>query len=198
MPIRDLLWACPVCRTYASIRASGKTEICDVCRARFERADGARIRVSDATRTEVRDPVEWETELPPIDALPENGVLGPEPIIARIGMPARPVRAGRRFLGWAERFGPRVPGTARLGPESLHIRLENGTNPEWPLGVIEAVQPSSSTLQINALGTLVSIRFRISSVRRWEAVLCETLRRYFASSGRGAITEFQPRVRTDG
>jgi hypothetical protein len=196
MAIRDLLWACPVCRTYASIRASGRTECCITCHARFERADRSRIRVSDATRTEIREPFEWETELPPIDALPGNGILGPEPIIARLGLAARPVRAGRRFLGWAERLSQRMPGIARLDPESLHIHMEDGPELDWRFNEIDAIQPSSSTLQLNAHRTLVSIRFRISSVRRWEAVLCNTLRRFYAETGRGPITQFQPRIRT--
>lgn len=195
MAIRDLLWACPLCRALASIRPVGRSEICQHCGARFERVSGARIRVSDATRTEVREPIEWEGELPRVDSLPENGVLGPEPITLRLGTRARPVRAGRRVLGWAERFGPRQPGTARLSPDSLDLRLQTGTRWEWPLGAIDAVQPSSSTLQIHARGTLLSIRFHVSSVRRWEALLCVSLQNLYTRTGRGVITDFQPRIR---
>jgi hypothetical protein len=196
MAIRDLLWACPACRSVASIHAVGRAEICRNCRARFERTDGARIRVSDATRTEVRDPVDWEADLPPIDSRPENGSLGPEPIILRLGLPARPVRSGRRFIGWAERFGPRRAGTAQLSLDRLQVRLHTGAEWDWPLEAIDAVQPSSSTLQIHARATLLSIRFLSSSVRRWEAVLCASLQSLYARTGRGVITEFQPRIRT--
>jgi hypothetical protein len=196
MPIRDLLWACPICRTYAAIRPDGPTETCTNCRARFERADRARIRVSTATRNEIREPIDWEPDLPPIDALPENGLLGPEPVLTRMALAARPVRVGHRLIGWAERFSPRIPGEARLDPETLHIHIDGGSRLDWRLDEIEAIQPSSSTLQIRCRRTLVSVRFQLSSVRRWEAVLCETLRRRYRATGRGVITEFQPGIRT--
>jgi hypothetical protein len=196
MAISDLLWACPLCRSLHALRKDGREALCAACGARLSREDGARIRVVGPDGSRVAAGVtEWEAGLPAIDDIPEDGVLGPEPVTVRYGLPARPVRASGRLIGWAERFGPRLLATARLDAESIAIHLADGRIRSWALEDLTAIQPSSSALQLNTRTELVSLRFLEGCVRRWEAVLCRLIRDRARSLGRREIAEFQPRIR---
>jgi hypothetical protein len=196
MAIHDLLWACPVCKTCHAIRPAGREATCSACSARLSREPDARIRVTAVDSTEaVHSAVDWEATLPPIDEIPAGGTLGPEAIRLRIGQPARPVRARGKLIGWAEDFGPIIDATMTLDADHIAIQTAAGVRHEWPLEDLTAVQPSSSALQINTRDTLLSIRFLVGSVRRWEALLCRLIRERAHAVGRGSVTHFQPRIR---
>jgi hypothetical protein len=196
MAIHDLLWACPDCHAYASIRTDGREEVCTRCNSRFRRGSNSSIMAirPDGSR-EARTAVEWEARLPPIDAPNTDGTLGPDSATIRIGQSKRPVLEGKRLLGFAERFGPKTPATLRLDPGTLEVDVAGSQGFQWALEELTAVQPSSSALQLNTRTTLLSVRFENASVRRWEAVLCRFLRERARELGRGDVAEFQPRIR---
>jgi len=200
--IRDLLWACPYCRAEDALRPDGRDEACTRCGARFRRADGAEIEATPASGPPVRrHAAEWAAELPPI-RLPDEGQGGPdEPeyrrsrAVARFVARFEPVRAGGRYLGRVERFGPRLEGTLVLTGRALTFMPADGQPHHWPLDAIAAVQPSSGSLQIRVRGgPVVLFRFAETSVRLWEETIQAALRRLYRSTGRGEIVEFQPRI----
>jgi hypothetical protein len=199
VPIRDLLWACPCCRHYGGIRAQNRREACANCGARFAPAPGARISVTAVNQPpEVKTAVQWEAVLPPIDAIPQSGLLGPQQVTLRFANEPRPVRYRGNLIGWAERFGKPIQARAHLDAAALTIEEAGKQRWLWPLERITAVQPSSSTLQINSTGhRLVSIRFAEDSVRRWEAVLQALIRVRHSVLGHGKITGFFPRIRME-
>jgi hypothetical protein len=195
--IRDALWACPACRSFGAIRRSDREERCSQCRARFDRTNGANIRMRTMDgRASVRTLPDWEALLPPVDQPPEGGVLGPQNALVRTATPAVPVHASGVYIGMAERFEPARPATVTLDARRLVIREHDGREAIWPLEDITAVQPSSATLQVAGAGhPLTSIRFTDDSVRRWEALLHNFIRSRCRDVGRGEITEFHPRIR---
>jgi hypothetical protein len=198
MAIRDLLWACPVCRTFASIRDAGRgREACESCRAIFSRGPGATIVVRPAGGTaQHHTAADLVDRIPPVSAMPlENGRLGPAPALVRLARTTRPVRDGTDYLGRAELFGPAVKATVTLDDHTLAVGIPE--NPiVWPLEAITAVQPSSSTLQINSEHhPLASFRFLHHSVRLWEEAIQHRIRLVHERSGRGPIVQFHPHIR---
>jgi hypothetical protein len=198
MAIRDLLWACTVCGTFASIRDAGRrSERCERCGTSYRRGRGALIEVGErGGEVRTHTPAELVDRLPPISEMPlPNGRLGPVPAIVRVARAAVPVRDGPDFLGRVEVFGPAVSATITLDDHTLAAGI-----PErplvWPLETITAVQPSSSTLQINSRAhPLASFRFRDQSVRLWEEMLQDRLRRVHSAAGNRRIVQFHPRIR---
>lgn len=197
MPIRDLLWACPECRTFASIHDAGRgSERCSGCGATYRRGPGASILVATDDGTRTHSPAELVDRLPPVSTIPlMNGRLGPVAALVRIARTTTPIRDGDDFLGKVEIFGPDTSATVTLDHQTLAAGI-----PErplvWPLETITSVQPSSSTLQINSRShPLVSFRFINQSVRLWEEALHERIRHVHAAAGRGKISRFHPRIR---
>lgn len=198
MPVRDLLWACPACRSFGSIHeAPRRTERCAACGATFRRGKGASIEIRRTDGSlETATPAQLEDRLPPVRDMPtSDGRIGPAPALVRLATSTRPIHDGPEFLGRVELFGAPGRATVTLDRATLAIGL-----PEkplvWPLERITAVQPSSSTLQINSrIHPLASIRFLEHSVRLWEEALHERIRRVHAVAGRGPILEFHPRIR---
>jgi len=133
---------------------------------------------------------------------PEEGQGAPDDLeyrrseaVARFVVGFEPVRAGGRYLGKVERFGPPVQGTLVLTGRSLTFTPAEGQQHQWPLDAVAAVQPSSSSLQIRMRGgPVVVFRFPGASVRLWDEMIQEALRRLYRSTGRGEILEFQPRI----
>ena len=99
------------------------------------------------------------------------------------------------FVGRVERLGSPRPGTLRLTCDALEFAPASGPVRRWPLAEISAVQASSGTLQVKPRRQpLAAFRFPEGSVRLWEELLREALRRFYRSAGRGEIMEFQPRI----
>jgi hypothetical protein len=198
MAIRDLLWACPVCGTFASIRAAGRgTERCDHCGTTYRRGRGASIEVREpGTKAQAHHPATLVDRLRPVSEMPlPEGRLGPAPALIRVQRTIKTVRDGEDFLGRIEVFGPAVSATVTLDQRTLAAGI-----PErpivWPLETITAVQPSSSTLQINSRAhPLVSFQFIDHSVRLWEEALQARLRSVHRDAGNGRIVQFHPHVR---
>jgi hypothetical protein len=158
--------------------------------------DGARIRVRRADgQSDTRSAAAWAERLPPIDAVPPEG-MGAQRATIRVVESTVPVRDGKRLIGWAERFGPHLDATVRLLNDRIRVTTDSGDAFDWPLEALTAIQPSSATLQLKTRETLLSVRFHEDSVRRWEAVLCAAVRRRYSDLGRGGIVEFQPRIRS--
>lgn len=199
MAIRDFLWACPVCRTYSSIRQTRRGEACQSCGTRFRRGRAATIHAIRVDGTvDCRPAPQFEDMLPSATEIPlTGGRLGPRPALVRIARSTLPVHDSGELLGIVERFGPRIAATVTLNDAALAIGVPEAPI-VWPLDAITAVQPSSSTLQINSrIHPLVSIRFLLDSVRLWEAVLQQKIRRTHQEAGRGSVVAFHPRIRCE-
>jgi hypothetical protein len=197
MAIRDLLWACPVCGTFAAIRDSGRTEQCAACHTTFTRGKGATIelRLEDGS-TEISSPARLVDRLPPVSAMSlPDGRLGPARTLVRVARSTTPVKNGDDFLGNVELFGPAVEGTVTLDSRTLATGIPE--NPiVWPLESITAVQPSSSTVQINSLvHPLTSFRFLEQSARLWEEAIQWRIRAVHEAAGRGTVIQFHPHIR---
>ena len=198
MAIRDLLWACPVCGTFAAIRAAERrTERCNRCGTTYRRARGASIEVRErGGEAQTYQPATLVDRLPPVSEMPlPNGRLGPAHARVRVARTTTPVRDKEDFLGRVEVFGAAMNATATLDDRTLAAGIPESPL-VWPLETITAVQPSSSTLQINSRAhPLVSFRFIDQSVRLWEEALQERLRRIHRDAGRGRIVQFHPHIR---
>lgn len=206
MAIRDLLWACPVCRVEGGIRvARDGAERCTACGTRYRRGAGATIvaeRAGEAARALAA--AAWVDLLPAIEATDRfRGEAEPgrplhrERVYARVAERSSVVRRGRAYMNRVERFGPPREGELLLEHDRLRFLGDGGTVEEWPFDSITAVQPSSSTLQVKARARpVVSFRFPDGSARFWEELLETALRRHYLAAGRGEIVEFQPRIAT--
>src|SRR6185437_16188981 len=104
------------------------------------------------------------------------------------------------YLNRIERFGPRREGTLRLELDRLTFAGQSPADTVvWPFEALEAVQASSSTLQVRGRGQPVgSFKFPDGSSRFWEELLCGVLQSRATAEGRGRIVEFQPRIVTEG
>lgn len=201
MAIRDLLWACPHCRSFGTLRAGKRrTDVCQTCGTAFERAERATLRITFPDgRTETREAADWELRLPSIESRypPENDeTIGPVPVGVRTLTAICPVRDSGRLIGWAERLSPRAAGTASLSAIEMVVQIAD-RHESTALADITSIQPSSSSLQIGRRNRpLLSLRFTTVSVRLWEAILQTRMANVFRQAGRGEIIEFQPLVRT--
>jgi hypothetical protein len=198
--LKDLLWACPGCGLLAGLRPAGSQRAqCTGCGTVYGRSRGHIIEAVRSEGSRERAPPEtWLARLPDLRASLPAGDHGPERAAVRIAGPARPVRRGRELLGWAERFGRAREGTIRLAGDVLRFAPDGagpGSEFAWAVEELTAIQPSSSTLQVKVRGQpVVSIRFADSSVRWWEALLQERVRRRWTETGRGRVIEYQPRI----
>jgi len=201
MPIKDLLWACPVCHQIESIAADGR---CAACGARFSRGRGARIRAVTAEGTEELHPREWLAHLPWPDldcegrALPA-GLLPPfrQAAQLRIANAELPLRRGAELLGFIEKFGAPEKGELELTDSHMSFQPGQGSRSQagWSalLSELTAIQPSSSSIQLKGRGKpVVSVRFPDGSLRLWEQRLQYCVRRAYEKAGQGTISEFQP------
>lgn len=204
MAIRDLLWACPVCGREGGLATAWRAEVCTDCGTRYRRGRGATILATlPDGKSQTLHAAEWARRLPPLDLAARvttdesgNGVLHQEPVLARFAEHLEPIRHRGTFLNRIERFGPYQDGVLTL--EATRLVLEHGEKTSvWPFEKVRAVQPSSSTLQLNVKGaSLVSFRFPNGSARYWEEIITEALRAFYRDNGLGEIVEFQPRIAT--
>lgn len=196
MAVRDVLWACPFCRTVDSIRPSGGSEECSACGATFEPGPRASIVAAGSDgESQTRTVEDWETDLPDLD---EAAAALPPPSRAtlRRATPPRAVYGDGGLLGWAESFGPKTQVTVELGATDLSIRPDEGPEERWPLDSIVAVQPSSSSVQLRWRGgELISLAFPESSVRLWEIRFQAAVRVCYRIAGKGDIFQFHPMIR---
>jgi hypothetical protein len=197
MPIRDALWACPFCHAIDSIRTVKRREACSRCAATFEPGPGATIVAGPSGGPAwARSVEEWEGDLPALDEAAAAG-HGPVSAVLRRASAPRPVHADGGLLGFAERFGPRIPATLEIAGPLLRILPVDGTPEEWQLAAVTAVQPSSSSVQLRRRdGALISLAFPDGSVRLWEARLQLAVRSAYRAAGRGEILEFHPTIRS--
>jgi hypothetical protein len=206
MAIRDLLWACPLCRREDGLRPHGKDEeVCTGCGARFRRGQRADIEVTHpGGEVEVHSASAWACRLPP-EPSPLEPAGAAQPGQARVLRRARAevrvavgedaVHRGREFVGAAERFGPPAAGELTLTSDALVFRPDSGDERRWPLEELTAIQPSSGTLQLKVRRQpLLALRFPDGSTRLWEESLGSALRAWYRGAGRGEIVEFQPRI----
>ena len=215
MPIRDLLWACPLCGAVGGLRADGKVERCARCGTMFRRGVRSVIEaVAPDGNVERRPAAEWAGRLPADPPPLEPGEPAGAPVpdgagaggagervqrrdraLARFALGDEPIRRGRAFLGYMERLGPARPGLLTLTDNRLVLRFDDGEEHPWALEDIAALQASSATIQVRPRGEpIVSLSFPESSVRLWEESVAAALRRKWRSLGRGDIAEFQPRI----
>lgn len=218
MAIRDLLWACPICHGEDALAPVRKGERCQECDTLFTRDKRALITARQPGRPPLtRSPAEWLDRLPGLEieeriarAEEQGEVIKRGAASVRTENGSRPAYFRGTYLNRIESFGPPRPGVLELEAGRLTFRPDeeagaNGvTDPNmsdgeiiWDLDAITAVQPSSSTLQINARGVpLTSIRVPGGSIRLWEELICAALRHRYRTTGRGEIVEFQPRICT--
>lgn len=201
MPVKDLLWACPVCHRIESISADGR---CSACGARFARSSGARIRAITRDGVEEQAPKEWLALLPWPDLDGEGrslpaGLQPPfrQPVLARLATGDEPLRRSDDCLGFVEQFGPVREGDFELTDSSVSFQPAEGNGWSWSLTDITAISPSSSAIQLKVRGQPVAwLKFPAGSLRLWEQRLLYCVRHAYTRAGQGDITEFQPQIRT--
>jgi hypothetical protein len=197
LAISDLLWACPECGEIGGIGADGTCR----CGVSYQRGRGSLVVARFPGRPDVaRSPGEWFDRLPAVEEVlktAEGGVVRRASVLAREVSGTTAVRKGGRFINRIEEYGPKQPATLEMRLEALIYRPEGYGGREWPFDAITAVQTSSGTLQLNLRDhPLVSFRFLDDSLVLWELLLHAALRRFYRRTGRGEITEFQPRIVT--
>ena len=187
MAIHHLLYACVRCGRAGGIREQGRSERCIRCGVEYSRADGANIRCGD----EVRHPSEWLDLITQRRRVQERDA---ERVLVRFASAQKPYRHIGVYLGHVERFDPPVEGALALTGDALEFVHAGGTE-RWPVGELTAVQPSSKALQLRLRqGTLVAIEFPDGSPVLWEERVRDAVQQHFHASGRGTITEYQPRI----
>lgn len=199
MAIRDLLWACPLCEGVGELAPGDGGDVCSGCGARYRRGPAALIvaEPGQGGEPETRPATEWLDRLPDLgDVLDlDAGVCHEGDVLLRAAVSTTPVRSGAEYLGRYERFGDPEPGTLAVGRQGIAFRPEQGAPRSWPLNAVTGIQASSSTLQLKFHGEpVVSLRFPTGSMRFWETLMQELMRRHYRETGRGEIREFQPRI----
>lgn len=156
-------------------------------------------------------------------AAAQGDVIRSETATLRTEIGSQPIYFRANYLNRIERLGPPRTGILRLEAHRLSFQFteepgrgDAGTGKVgvggvgagrghagdagagdvvWDFDEIIAVQPSSSTLQINARGVpLSSLRVPGGSISLWEEFICAALRSHYRQAGRGEIIEFQPRI----
>ncbi len=194
MAIHDLFWACPLCGEAGRVRPRGRSAGCEACGARFRRGPGASIiGVRDGGPAETLPVSDWLRRVPAVET---RTPPSPARVVLREATGLTPVHHGGELLGYAERFGPRRPGTFELDELALRFLPDAGETIVTPLESLTAIQASSTTLQIKRKGApVLSARFEEASVLLWERLLqCRTASRMRAL-GRGEVSEWQPVIR---
>ncbi len=142
MAIRDLLWACPLCRTVDGIRATGRTSTCAGCGATFRRTTGARIEATPPGGAPVDRPSPAWADLigePTLEDIEAAGLAAGDALLrtaARVQVARRwrPVRTRGRFLGRVEELEAPRAGvlTLRRSGLTLEAARDAGAGAEGP------------------------------------------------------------------
>lgn len=198
MAVRDLLWACPICRTPGGIRPEGKREVCRSCGATFRRSAGARILVEHDGGRQERSAREWLATLGPVTAPPpdhDGVILGPERVRVKLTRGQEPLHWAGQVVGWVEKYGSAQAGLMTLRSDGLHFMPNRSPAVYWGPADISGLQPASSSLQLGLHDRMASIKFVEGSVRLWTRALSDLLQRHYLEQGRDVL-ELQPCVRT--
>jgi hypothetical protein len=110
-------------------------------------------------------------------------------------------------MGFMEEMEPRGSGLLELTDASLVFTPDldpaSQPGPSEPapatalaLDAIDAIQTSSSAVQVRSGAVLYAFRFTTDSPLRWETLLRGSVQRRYLEQGRGEILEFQPRIVT--
>ena len=197
MPVRDVLWACPLCRTTGAIRPQGRTERCASCGAGFRRGRGARILVRANGSVTERPTGDWLRDLgppTPPEPGPDGVVLGPEAVRVKFTCGQEPLHWRGHTVGWVELYDKTRRGSLTLHENRLTLLLDDGPL-AWSPEDVTGLQPASSSIQLRLGERMASFKFLEGSVRLWTAALMQVLRRHHDACGR-EIVELQPFVRT--
>lgn len=204
MPLRTLLYRCPRCGQ-DPVEGRKDRVRCPSCGSVFRRMGsrrGIRVEAPEEKPNEV-----LASRL--LEAIAVRG--GPLPAArdedGRIDYRARVsvrraggeevIRHGGEVLGFVESFGPPRAGVLRVTDEALELTRDEVPRARWNLMDLQAVQASSSSLQIyTAARDLVQFRFESDSALRWQELLHAVLRKAYREAGRSEIVEFQPRIST--
>lgn len=196
MAICDLLYACLECGRVAAIKTRDQDEACEHCGTRYQRVEGARIRVQRPDGTsEVKHPAEWldllELTWPIESGRPDLR----ERVLFRQARTDKPLWHRGIYLGRIEEFGPTQPGWLTLTRDELRFQPDQGESQVWLLNDLTAVQPSSTSLQLKVRrGAVLSLRFPQASPLLWEERVRQAVQALYTQAGRGEIREFQPRI----
>lgn len=221
MGLTDLLYRCPRCGHDPTI-PEGRTARCSGCGAVFS-PQGARIAVVPAAAPPTTaTAAELAEALARMDG-PWTAATDPEGRIryaarARlmVGDRSVPIRSGTGLMGFMEDMEPRGSGLLELTDASLvftpDVDPASQPGPSEPasqpgpsepapamalaLDAIDAIQTSSSAVQVRSGAVLYAFRFTTDSPLRWETLLRGSVQRRYLEQGRGEILEFQPRIVT--
>lgn len=206
MALSDLLWACPECGEDRGLSPDRPGYRCRACGTHYRREEGASIRARRPDGSEVvRRPAEWLAQLPDPQTIVaqhdgEDSTLRSARVRAARVTDFDTVHGEDGYLNRIEIWGEESPGTVEIRRDRLVYTPDGGARGngfDWPLEAVNAVQASSSTLQINRRGEPpVSFRFLDDSIFLWEELLHAVLRDFYGRTGRGEIMEFQPRIVT--
>jgi len=205
MPLTDLLYRCPNCGS-SPLRPAGSGAGCPACGLRYlPGGAGGRIRVGSPNgnwgetpvATLVRQMEEWGGQGGEAEA-PGGAAIERTRVLFSLAVREDPIRYRGRLLGFVERFGPGLEGVLTLDSAQLQILLPSNPDPQsWALEDLRSLQSSSSFIQFtDTLETVVLLHFPDDSPRRWDEVLRAAIQTRWSTLGRGIITEFQPRIRT--
>lgn len=204
MPLRTLLYRCPRCGQ-DPVEGRKDRVRCPGCGCTFERA-GSRGRIRVEVTEEKTKEILASRLLEAIDA--QGGPLpaartsdGAIDYRARVSVRRaggqEALRRGDEVLGFVERFGDPSPGVLRITDEALELVREGAHRARWNLLDLQAVQASSSSVQIfTPARELVQFRFETDSALRWEQLLYAVIRSAYRNAGKGEVVEFQPRIAT--
>jgi 1-acyl-sn-glycerol-3-phosphate acyltransferase len=197
MPLRHLLYRCPLCGTLGT-SGVGDRAACPACGGTFARADAGGI--------EVRGAAGRRSVLTAAEAVDRVRVLGgaeSDPPGGRVEVRATlseltgavPVRRGGSLLGWVERTGPGREGQLWIDDEAMGFRDDAGGEKRWGLGEVRGVQVASKTLQVKLCKPLRNMALGLSNASpfRWDELLRERIQK---KRNKVRVLEMQPRIYT--
>jgi hypothetical protein len=197
--VRDLLWACPLCRTPNAIKAAGKAERCATCGADFRRGHGATIVASLNGKAETRPAGDWLRslgELPRYTPDSTGRIPGPDAVTIKRTNGQNAFRWRNVFLGWVETYDGSRRGDVTLRSDGLHFQAKSGDAAEhWTFDTITGIQPASSAIQITLRDHMVSVKYLDASVRLWTQAISDAIIGFHRVRGH-EVYEFNPHVRT--
>lgn len=199
MPLRDLVYRCPLCGTEGT-DGSGDGAACAGCGGRFGRCPGGRVDVRPAAgparRLAPAQLLARMAELGGAETDPPEGRLEAD-VVRTLLSSARPVRRRGALLGWVERAEDPTPGRLWVDARCLGFTAEDGETEQWPLAQLRSLQVASKSLQVKPSRYLPCMSFRLlaASPLRWELLLRRRIRRARTPA---RVVEFQPRIVSEG
>ena len=221
MGLADFLYRCPRCGHDPTI-PEDRSARCSGCGALFSPL-GARIAVAPADAPRTTATAAELAEAMARMGGPWTAATDPEGLIryaaqARlmVGDQSVPIRSAAGLMGFMEDMEPGGSGLLELTDASLVFTPDSDPaskrgpsdpvskrGPSEPasatalaLDAIDAIQTSSSAVQVRSGAVLYAFRFATDSPLRWETLLRGSVQRRYREQGRGVILEFQPRIVT--